>query len=46
VKLLQDLAVQTPEDYGDLTHVNRAAQIRFSEMIIGELEKIAKSEGR
>ena len=41
VRLLQDLPVQAPEDYDDLTHVNHAAQIRFSETIAGELGKIA-----
>jgi hypothetical protein len=35
-----DLPPQTEKDYDDLTHVNQAAQMRFSEFIAGVLEKL------
>jgi hypothetical protein len=37
-----DLPSQTDADYDDLTHVNTAAQARFSEYIAGVLDKLAR----
>jgi hypothetical protein len=35
---------QTEKDYDDLTHVNPAAQVRFSEYIAGVLENLMRSD--
>ncbi len=37
-----DLPKQTEADYDDLTHVNEAAQIRFTEFIAGVMEKLLR----
>jgi len=34
------MPVQTEQDYDDLTHVNRAAQVRFSEFMAGILDNL------
>ena len=39
VQLLEDLPPQTPANYEDLTHVNREAQVRFTEFIQNVLER-------
>jgi hypothetical protein len=37
-----DLPKQTEADYDDLTHVNEAAQIRFTEFIAGVMQKLLR----
>jgi hypothetical protein len=48
VLLLEEkaLPVQTPDDYDDLTHVNRAAQIQFTEFIGRTLQTLSSSSAR
>jgi hypothetical protein len=48
VRLLdeRELPTQTPDEYLDFTHVNRAGQIRFTEAIRPALEKVIASEGK
>jgi hypothetical protein len=37
------MPLQTEKDYDDLTHVNRAAQVRFSEFLAGFLENLMRA---
>jgi hypothetical protein len=37
------MPVQTEKDYDDLTHVNTNAQVRFSEFMVGVLEKLMQT---
>jgi hypothetical protein len=39
VSLVEDLPVQTEQDYDDLTHVNKAAQARFTQFLAGRIEQ-------
>jgi len=39
-----DLPKQTEADYDDLTHVNEAAQIRFTEFIAGVMQKLLRTD--
>jgi hypothetical protein len=39
-----DLPKQTEADYDDLTHVNEAAQIRFTEFIAGVMQKLLRKD--